>query len=259
MKLRGNLALALQTATLLSKAESNTASAPELAALRVFTPLAKLFTSKDCLQIVSEGIEGIGGLGYTEASNIPVYLRDAQLMPIWEGSTNVLCLDVYRAIRKLGSRGLEDFLLWSRTIIDRCYRARADEIRSDRTYVKSMKYLIAVKAELDTVLFDLAEGKNLEIRYHFGLRDIVMALGFVSIGVILFRFCTEYEDGEGDYPTKLNHITTFVEWVRRMDFPELWMFSKVKQLGEEDFEARKSLGLVGVDHSMITNSKRPRF
>jgi len=47
---------------------------------------------------VSEGIEALGALGYMENSNVPVYLRDAQVLTIWEGTTNVLCLDFLRAI-----------------------------------------------------------------------------------------------------------------------------------------------------------------
>ncbi len=47
---------------------------------------------------MSEGIEALGALGYMENSNVPVYLRDAQVLTIWEGTTNVLCLDFLRAI-----------------------------------------------------------------------------------------------------------------------------------------------------------------
>jgi alkylation response protein AidB-like acyl-CoA dehydrogenase len=41
------------------------------------TPILKLFTAKECVSLVSEGLESFGGLGYMENSRIPVILRDA--------------------------------------------------------------------------------------------------------------------------------------------------------------------------------------
>ncbi len=41
------------------------------------TPVLKLFTAKECVAVVSEGIESFGGLGYMENSRIPVILRDS--------------------------------------------------------------------------------------------------------------------------------------------------------------------------------------
>lgn len=45
-------------------------------------------------------VEFFGALGYMEDSFIPVGLRDAQVLPIWEGTTNVLCHDFLRALQK---------------------------------------------------------------------------------------------------------------------------------------------------------------
>jgi hypothetical protein len=45
----------------------------------------------------SEALEGFGGAGYVEDTGLPVWLRDAQVLPIWEGTTNVLSLDALRA------------------------------------------------------------------------------------------------------------------------------------------------------------------
>jgi hypothetical protein len=42
---------------------------------------------------VSECIEAFGGAGYVEDTGLPLLLRDAQVLPIWEGTTNVLALD----------------------------------------------------------------------------------------------------------------------------------------------------------------------
>jgi acyl-CoA dehydrogenase len=64
------------------------------ALLRILTPLTKLATGKQCVAVVSEVIESFGGAGYVEDTGLPQLLRDAQVLPIWEGTTNVLALDV---------------------------------------------------------------------------------------------------------------------------------------------------------------------
>ena len=64
------------------------------AMLRILTPLAKLATGKQCVAAMSEAIESFGGAGYVEDTGLPQLLRDAQVLPIWEGTTNVLSLDL---------------------------------------------------------------------------------------------------------------------------------------------------------------------
>jgi len=64
------------------------------ALLRLITPIAKATTGKQAAAGVSEIIEAFGGAGYVEDTGIPVLLRDAQVLPIWEGTTNVLSLDL---------------------------------------------------------------------------------------------------------------------------------------------------------------------
>lgn len=70
--------------------------------LRLLTPVMKLTTAKQAVSVASEAIEACGGAGYVEDTGLPLLLRDSQVLPIWEGTTNVLSLDVLRA---LGSDG----------------------------------------------------------------------------------------------------------------------------------------------------------
>ncbi|MEP6940122.1 MAG: acyl-CoA dehydrogenase family protein [Rudaea sp.] len=70
--------------------------------LRLLTPLIKLWTGKLAVAIVSEACECLGGAGYLEDSGMPQLLRDAQVFPIWEGTTNVLALDFLRALGRCG-------------------------------------------------------------------------------------------------------------------------------------------------------------
>jgi putative acyl-CoA dehydrogenase len=48
-------------------------------------------------------VESFGGAGYIENTGIPRILRDAQVFPIWEGTTNILALDFLRACEKEGA------------------------------------------------------------------------------------------------------------------------------------------------------------
>lgn len=68
--------------------------------LRLLTSLAKLTTGKQGVVVASEVLEAFGGAGYVEDTGLPVLLRDSQVLPIWEGTTNVLALDALRAIGK---------------------------------------------------------------------------------------------------------------------------------------------------------------
>jgi acyl-CoA dehydrogenase len=68
------------------------------AELRIVAPLAKLATAKLAVGSAAEYLECFGGAGYVEDTGIPRMLRDAQVLPIWEGTTNVLALDVMRSV-----------------------------------------------------------------------------------------------------------------------------------------------------------------
>lgn len=70
---------------------------------RTLIPLAKLTTGKQAVAVASEAIECCGGAGYVEDTGLPRLLADAQVLPIWEGTTNVLSLDTLRALGKGGT------------------------------------------------------------------------------------------------------------------------------------------------------------
>lgn len=70
------------------------------AELRIVAPLAKLATGRLAVASASEYVESFGGAGYVEDTGVPRLLRDAQVLPIWEGTTNVLALDVLRAVAR---------------------------------------------------------------------------------------------------------------------------------------------------------------
>jgi len=98
----GALHLTFFTAELMGREEAGKASAEQEKMLRLLTPIAKLLTAKQSVQILSEVIESFGGAGYVEDTGLPMLLRDAQVLPIWEGTTNVLSLDLLRALEGAG-------------------------------------------------------------------------------------------------------------------------------------------------------------
>src|SRR5690348_8212120 len=100
LRFRACFLLAFRVIELLGKEECGEASDGELQLLRLLTTVAKLYTAKQAVTIASEVVEAFGGAGYVEDSGIPRLLRDAQVLPIWEGTTNVLSLDTLRAIQK---------------------------------------------------------------------------------------------------------------------------------------------------------------
>lgn len=97
------LAMCFELADLLGKHEAETATDAERARLRGLIPIAKLTLGKQAVWVASEALECFGGAGYIEDTGLPRLLRDAQVLSIWEGTTNVLSLDVLRAETKEGA------------------------------------------------------------------------------------------------------------------------------------------------------------
>jgi alkylation response protein AidB-like acyl-CoA dehydrogenase len=100
----GAFHLAFYVAELTGKSETRELSNDDALLLRLLTPIMKLTTGKQAVMVASEVLESFGGAGYVEDTGLPVLLRDAQVLPIWEGTTNVLALDTLRA-----SQGLKRF------------------------------------------------------------------------------------------------------------------------------------------------------
>ncbi len=85
---------------LIGKNEASDISPDEAALLRLLTSITKLTTGRQGVHVTSEVLEAFGGAGYVEDTGLPMLLRDAQVLPIWEGTTNVLALDTLRALVK---------------------------------------------------------------------------------------------------------------------------------------------------------------
>jgi alkylation response protein AidB-like acyl-CoA dehydrogenase len=68
--------------------------------VRILTPLLKFRACRDARRATGDAMEVRGGCGYIEEWSDPRLVRDAHLGSIWEGTSNVVALDVMRAIRR---------------------------------------------------------------------------------------------------------------------------------------------------------------
>ena len=80
--------------------EAAAESDAERAWRRIVTPAAKFWICKRTLEFTGEAMEVLGGNGYVEESPMARFYREAPVNSIWEGSGNVMCLDVLRAIER---------------------------------------------------------------------------------------------------------------------------------------------------------------
>ena len=112
--------------------DARQSDAAERGFARLGTAVAKYWICKRAPAQVNEALECLGGNGYVEESVLPRLYREAPLNSIWEGSGNVICLDILRAINKepdaLASVGDEIRLARG---VDRRFDAFADRLEKD--------------------------------------------------------------------------------------------------------------------------------
>lgn len=154
---RGCVYAVMDTAYLEGKLEAGTISKNEASLLRLLTPLGKLYTGKESVKLCSEGIEAFGAYGYMEDSKIPRLLRDAQVLPIWEGTTNVCSHDVLRVLEK--DKGQSVRVMFD-IIKTRCAQARAVAGGTGAVVEKIQKGMDDVNQFLDFVFAGQREGNN---------------------------------------------------------------------------------------------------
>ncbi|MEX3953594.1 isovaleryl-CoA dehydrogenase [Paraburkholderia sp. EG287B] len=81
---------------------------------RIVTPAAKFWVCKRTLAFTGEAMEVWGGNGYVEEGPMARFYREAPVNSIWEGSGNVMCLDVLRALEREADAAQALFLAWRR-------------------------------------------------------------------------------------------------------------------------------------------------
>ncbi|NYH23235.1 isovaleryl-CoA dehydrogenase [Paraburkholderia bryophila] len=116
-----DLALESEAATVLfmrlarafeSSADASSTSSVELAWRRIVTPASKYWVCKRTLEFTGEAMEVWGGNGYVETGPMARFYREAPVNSIWEGSGNVMCLDVLRAMEREPDAAQALFAAW---------------------------------------------------------------------------------------------------------------------------------------------------
>ena len=93
--------MVFQAAEALRRADAGEDGAYAL--LRILTPLLKFRACRDARRVTGDAMEVRGGCGYIEEWADPRLLRDSHLGSIWEGTSNIVALDVLRAAQREGS------------------------------------------------------------------------------------------------------------------------------------------------------------
>ncbi len=97
LEVEGAVALVMRLARAFDRAATDPR---EAAYARLVTPAAKYWICKTAPGFIYEAMECLGGNGYVEESMLPRLYREAPVNAIWEGSGNVMCLDVLRALKR---------------------------------------------------------------------------------------------------------------------------------------------------------------
>ena len=113
--------MVFQTAKALQAFDQNPSERP---LARILTPLIKFRACRDARKVTGDAMEVRGGCGYIEEWSDPRLLRDAHLGSIWEGTSNIVALDVIRAIRR------ENALPALRSLVDTLL-AQGEPVRAD--------------------------------------------------------------------------------------------------------------------------------
>jgi len=117
---------------------------------RLLTPIAKYWVCKRAPGLVNEAMECHGGAGYIEAGPMPRLFRQSPLNAIWEGSGNVIALDLLRGLAREpeGAEALRAFLDGARGR-DRQYDAWIDglDFAADEARARSLVEKLALAAQ----------------------------------------------------------------------------------------------------------------
>jgi len=176
---------------LLGKSECGIATAEEANLLRLFTPIAKLYTAKKAVMGISEGMELIGGMGYMEDSKVPRLLRNAQVLPIWEGTTNILSLDVLRVFTK-SPAVLSQWIKYVQRTVAAVQKQLANHAAADATHktVIIPEIVSSITAALDAIAKHVAKHGALQNKtaMETGARELAFALAHTQVLTLLFEF-----------------------------------------------------------------------
>ncbi len=126
---------------------------------RIATPIAKYWVCKRAVPLANEAQECLGGAGYVEEFILPRIYREAPVNAIWEGSGNIQCLDVLRALNRE----------------PRCLDALVAVLEPHYPAVPALSKIV------DSARRDLADGEQVQYRARRMVERLAMALQAVLL------------------------------------------------------------------------------
>ena len=151
--------------------------------VRLMTPIVKAYTAKVAVSCASEGVETFGGQGYIEDSGLPVILRDAQVLPIWEGTTNVLSMDTLRVLSKSKFAALFE--------LEKVVRERCNTSSSNPLLKAACESVLQAMDNLSKFLkTNFAKSTAIEVV----ARELTMSIGRVAAGSCLIEHASWTRD-----------------------------------------------------------------
>lgn len=157
--------LFMQIATLLPRADGGDEAAQKC--VRILTPLIKFRACRDARRATGDAMEVRGGVGYIEEWSDARLVRDAHLGSIWEGTSNIVALDIARAVTREGA--LEPLARHLRGLLDEAALPAA----ADALLRSSLDKAVALMAEVA------------EARRHQQVRQAGSALYHVATAIAL--------------------------------------------------------------------------
>jgi len=204
---QGAFLLAFRVVELLGRIESGEASTAEHLLSRLLTPIGKLTTGKQGVAVASEALEAFGGAGYVNDTGLPKLLADAQVLPIWEGTTNVLSLDALRALEQEG--------VWEAFVGE--IRARSETVKDPRLQT-TVERTQAVVQHAGRWLQETVEERPLR---EAGARRFAMTLGRATELTLLAdhaQWCLDQEKGERALAAARRFGRTRIDLIEDEDF-----------------------------------------
>src|SRR5256714_4485085 len=181
LQFRAGFLLAFRAVELLGKEECGEASETDLKLLRLLIPIAKLYTAKQAVAVAREALEAFGGAGHVEDTGISGLLRDAPVLPIWEGTTNVLSLDTLRAIHRVDA--LNE---WIKALRRRLGAIEVTDLRPSAQRVTSAVERVAQYAKKAMTADDPSE--------QAGARSLSYAIARTEAATLLLEHASEMPD-----------------------------------------------------------------
>lgn len=245
---RAILSFALNTAHLLGQVETASIRGDAYrsieARFRLLNPVLKAFATHHCIPAMEECMASLGGQGYMEETGIGRLIRDALVERIWEGTENVLALDLMRAAKKHDEEdSLVYWMTWAKSILDKS-ASRSKLFQAHNGIKPSIQSL---KSVVDSTPVNFSETSKNEFL------PLVNLLLFGHVTSALYFLEHVLWAVEKNEPDVLVHIEAFERWVVEGGVSGVGL----KTLSDE-FERLKCAGSsrIELDRAMVFGSVR---